>query len=84
MFKHDEKSWQLTADYNYMDRWILSFSQSLIKFVRAEMAGTFESMLISALRVCLRVPLEVTGNIETSELLGWLHGHFLQRMKSSV
>ena len=24
---------------NYMDRWVLSFTQSLIKFVKAEMAG---------------------------------------------
>ena len=38
-FVYDEKSWQLTEDYNYMDRWILSFTQSLIKFVRQEMAG---------------------------------------------
>lgn len=37
VFRHNEKDW--TVSTNYMDRWILSFTQSLIKFVRQEMAG---------------------------------------------
>jgi hypothetical protein len=31
----------LTVPDNYMDQWILSFTQSLIKFVSSEMAGEF-------------------------------------------
>lgn len=34
---------------NYMDKWILSFTQSLVKFVTAEMTGiqiTFTSSLV--------------------------------------
>ncbi len=29
----------LTQSDNYMDRWIVSFTQSLIKFVKVEMGG---------------------------------------------
>ena len=31
---------------NYMDRWILSFTQSLIKYVRQEMQGNLYPLLI--------------------------------------
>ncbi|XP_067934443.1 isoleucine--tRNA ligase, cytoplasmic-like [Watersipora subatra] len=37
VFRYSEDTWQLTEEHNYMDRWILSFTQSLIKFVRVEM-----------------------------------------------
>ena len=30
---------KMEVSENYMDRWILSFAQSLIKFVRKEMEG---------------------------------------------
>ena len=47
----------LSKPDNYMDCWILSFTQSLIKFIKQEMAGmmpiesywTFISLLISLL-----------------------------------
>ena len=29
---------------NYMDRWILSFTQSLIKYVRTEMQGKLKNI----------------------------------------
>ncbi len=37
---------------NYMDRWIVSFTQSLIKFVRAEMAGEQKNVNCRTIELC--------------------------------
>lgn len=62
--KHDEGRWALTPDYNYMDRWILSFTQSLIKYVRLEMAGKRPSFIPTSMswrRVITYFSLQHTG-----------------------
>ena len=36
-FHYNEESAELS--HNFMDRWILSFTQSLVKFIHKEMTG---------------------------------------------
>ena len=53
----------MTVSDNYMDRWILSFTQSLIKFVTKEMAGECFVGWTSKLMCCC--------------LVGGLHSHLV-------
>ena len=40
-FKFSYDASQLKASDNIMDRWIISFTQSLLLFIKQEMAGAF-------------------------------------------
>ena len=46
---------------NYMDRWILSFTQSLIKFVKQEMAGEWASLSLSEFNCYIKFCMECFG-----------------------